>query len=325
MSECVSSLNKRVALAFFPTSPYNSYNRFSFSSRIYSMNRPHLFSPLSFLLVSLLMCAQHTLTAQVFCTAANRSLCESHLQALAEQPDLATLPMGEIATVVGKRFMGTPYVAKTLEIEGEEQLVVELQGLDCTTFLENVVVMSRLVKQQRLTFEDFQAELSLLRYRQGKVDGYPSRLHYFTDWLWDNEQKGITQNITAEIGGVPYPNTLDFMSTHPKAYAQLADGTLVPDIRSIEQSINARKAHYIPKGKVAAVERQIQSGDLIAITTDIAGLDISHVGLALQYEGRLHLFHASTGKNKVVISEKPLADYLAGNRRQTGIMVARLK
>ena len=263
-------------------------------------------------------------SAQTYCTKENQDLCENTLNTFAES-DWADLPINTVATKVGKHFLGTPYVAKTLEIEGDEQLVIELGGLDCTTFLENVVVFSRLVKAGKLNFEDFQKELIHLRYRDGEQGDYPSRLHYFSDWIYNNAEKGIIKDITADVGGVAYPNNLNFMSTHPTAYRQLSENQdFVSEITSAETAISEREYHYIPKASVAKHEENIQSGDLIAITTGIKGLDIVHVGFAYKKNGRVHLFHASTGSMEVEISSKPLADYLAGNKSQSGIMVCRL-
>jgi hypothetical protein len=265
-----------------------------------------------------------SLSAQTYCTKENQELCEATLANFASK-DWAETPIAEVAIGVGKHFLGVPYVAKTLEIPGEEKLVVDLQGLDCTTFLENVVVFSRLVKKKQLNYDSFLKELEFLRYRNGEQGAYPSRLHYFSDWIYENAQKRIIQDVTQEVGGVEYENQLSFMSTHPNAYRQLSENAaFVTAIANTEAEISKRNYHYLPKATVAEHESKIQSGDLIAITTGIKGLDIVHVGFALRQNGRIHLFHASTGSNKVEISTKPLAEYLAGNRSQSGIMVCRL-
>ena len=39
-------------------------------------------------------------------------------------------------------YLGKPYVAHTLEINDEEQLVVNLEEVDCTTFVEYVLAQS---------------------------------------------------------------------------------------------------------------------------------------------------------------------------------------
>ena len=42
---------------------------------------------------------------------------------------------------IGNLFIGTPYVSKTLEKKGKEQLVVNLREMDCTTFVETVTAL----------------------------------------------------------------------------------------------------------------------------------------------------------------------------------------
>ena len=278
-----------------------------------------------FILFVFFLCFHAETQAQVHCTASSKEKCEKHLTQLREQ-DLADKSIQAVAMAVAKSFLGTPYVAKTLEIEGKERLVIELDGLDCTTFLENVVVFSRIAKKEKLDFESFQKELMHLRYRNGDLEAYPSRLHYFSDWIYNNSEKDLIRDITAEIGGIPYEKHINFMSTHTKSYRQLSDETFVEKIRDAEAAINKRTYHYIPKAKLARLESKIQSGDLIAITTGIKGLDIVHVGFAIRSENdnRIHLFHASTSSNQVEISAKPLADYLMGNKSQSGVMVCRL-
>ena len=99
---------------------------------------------------------------------------------------LAQKSINEIIAEIGKSFIGTDYKAHTLEKEGDERLVVNLRGFDCTTFLENILAFARCIKSGKTSFEDFQDELIKIRYRNGVIDKYPSRLHYFSDWIYDN-------------------------------------------------------------------------------------------------------------------------------------------
>lgn len=284
---------------------------------------PNKFKYFATLLLGILLIS-NGLFAQTYCTKEDQALCEKHLAKLRNH-DFDSQSMNEVAVTAGKQFLGIPYVAKTLELKGDEKLVVNLSGLDCTTFLENVVVLSRLAKKQQLSFEAFQKELEYVRYRDGKQGDYPTRLHYFTDWIHENQQKGIIKDITAEIGGKPYVKTLNFMSTNRDSYQQLADDGFVKEIQLVENELGKRSYHYIPKADIQRLESGIQSGDLIAITTSIKGLDIVHVGFAFRKNGRIHLFHASTSSNEVEISEKPLSDYIATKKIQSGIMVCRLE
>ncbi len=271
-----------------------------------------------------LYCLLNVASAQVHCTLKDRKLAEDHLSSLSI---LAPVPpdIGKKAIEVGKRFLGTPYVGKTLEIGMEEELVINLHELDCTTFLENVVVMAGLWEEGRLNFEDFQNGISYLRYRQGRRQGYPSRLHYFSEWIRDNEEKGVLDNITARIGGQPFDKDINFMSTHRSAYQQLAEEENFRAIKRVEEKLAQIPLTYIPKSEISAIEGRIKDGDIIALTTSIKGLDVVHVGFAFHQEGRLHFLHASTGSNEVEISPQPLATYMSKIKHQTGIMVARLR
>ena len=248
------------------------------------------------------------------------------IQKIAESISIDSLPQQDTIVEVAKMFMQTPYVGGTLDKNKKEQLVVNLRELDCTTYLENVVALSKAFSKNQVKTDDFVKELENLRYRNGKLTDYSSRLHYFSDWIYDNEKQGVVTNITAEIGGESYNKMINFMSTHIDSYPALqSDTTLVEAIRKTEKEINTRKLFFIPEANIQQLEDKIQNGDLIAITTKIKGLDISHVGIAIHVNDRLHLMHASSKAKKVVISDIPLAEMLMKSKYQTGIMVARLR
>ncbi len=122
------------------------------------------------------------------------------------------------------------------------------------------------------------SELENIRYRDGKIDGYASRLNYFCDWIYNNEDKGIVKNISADLGGVEYKKTINFMSSHRKSYKQLADNTEFEGIKACEEAINSRYYYYIPKKNISKIYDQLQNGDIIATTTTIEGLDVTHTG-----------------------------------------------
>jgi len=261
--------------------------------------------------------------AQIY-TDKDVDVCKSKFE-MAVSKDLADKPIGDIITSVGKSFLGTDYVAHTLEKGDTEQLVINLTGLDCTTFLENALVFSRLIKEGKTTFKDYENELEKIRYRDGKLDQYPSRLHYFSDWIYNNTHKGIVKDVTKEIGGEPIKFDVGFMSENPKFYVQLKDNpNFIPIIKKQEEAINKREYYYIPKDKVADIEGKIHNGDLIAITTNLKGLDIGHVGIAIKMDdGRIHFLHAPIVGSKVQITSMPLPDYLAKVKKHTGIIILR--
>lgn len=233
-------------------------------------------------------------------------------------------PINEVIVEMGKSFLGTEYLAHALEQKGEERLIVNMRGLDCVSFCENSIVFARCIKKGKISFDDYKAELQYIRYRGGIINGYPSRLHYFTDYIFDNEKKGVLKNVTKAIGGVPYRKRINFMSTHPDSYPALLDRPdFVKLIKAQEAEISKRSLYHIPKESVAQIEAKIMSGDILAITTTIEGMDTAHTGVAIRQNDRLHFMHAPLSGSKVVITEKTLSEYLAGNKKQTGIMVAR--
>ena len=234
-------------------------------------------------------------------------------------------PISELMVKVGLFFRETPYVAATLEINpDEENLIINLREMDCTTFAENVLAISRTIKNGNPTFEKFAVELQNIRYRDGKIDGYTSRIHYFSEWIFENDRSKTVQSVSKEIGGTIYPKPINFMSTHPESYLQLKENQeLIQKIANQEKEISARETYFIPEEKIREIESKLMDADIVGITSRVDGLDISHVGILMRKSGRIHLMHASSVANKVIVSEETLEEYLLNSKSVTGIMVAR--
>ncbi len=260
--------------------------------------------------------------AQPVFTGLDIEICNEKFS-FAVEKNLADRPINEVIVKIGKTFLGTDYVAHTLEVEDEEILVINLSGLDCTTFLENALVLARCTKKGETSFDDYLNELKSIRYRNGIINQYPSRIHYFSDWIYENDKNGVVKDVTKEIGGLRYDKEINFMTNNTKSYRQLSNDDFVNQIKIIEEEISAREYYFIPEENISSVEKNIHHGDLIAITSNIEGLDIAHVGVAVKMNDRIHFMHAPMVGKKVEITEKPLADYVKANKRQHGIMVAR--
>jgi hypothetical protein len=243
--------------------------------------------------------------------------------AWARSEGLAELPIGESIARLAERFVGEPYIPHTLELEGDERLVVNLRAFDCVTLIENVLAFARLLRDGDNSFASYRRELLRIRYRGGELEGYVSRLHYFSEWIADNEARGLLRDITAEIGGVVTDEPVDFMSRNPDAYRQLADPGVVDRVREIEDRLSRRTRYWIPQNRIAQIASQIRNGDIIAATSSIRGLDVAHTGFAFWRDGQLHLLHAPLVGSVVEISERPLAQRIVGISGQDGIMVAR--
>ena len=240
-------------------------------------------------------------------------------------------PAQEVDNVILKyawKFIGTPYVAHTLEVNEQEQLVINCAEVDCTTFVEYVLALAlSSITDGQVDTIAFAHNLQNIRYRDGKINGYSSRLHYIAEWI----NEGISNGFIEDMAAINSPDTatlsLSFMSTHPNAYRQLANSAEnVSKMKAIEQSLSGSQFHYVPKGKLPDSGLPwIKSGDIIAITTNIPGLDVAHLGFALYEKGQLKLLHASSTGKKVVISKGSLLQMLKSNSKWTGIRILRIK
>lgn len=236
----------------------------------------------------------------------------------------------DVVSYFAKKFVGIPYVANTLEVNDEEQLVVNLRQMDCTTYVETVVSLALCVQNGQFTYQDYINALRNLRYRNGVIDGYGSRLHYFSDWIDNNENMGYVKEVQSPnppFSAIQVLN-LDFMSKHPHSYKALRISPyLVEEIRETEINLNGKKMNYIPKSSLAntsLLRKVIRNGDILAIVTNVKGLDIAHLGIALWRKDGLHMLHASSKQGRVVEDNNTLRTYLNGNKSFLGIRVLRL-
>ncbi|MBO0933164.1 N-acetylmuramoyl-L-alanine amidase-like domain-containing protein [Fibrella aquatilis] len=239
--------------------------------------------------------------------------------------------VAETAVRTGESLLGRPYVHYTLEGNPTEQLVVNLQQFDCTTFIETTLALALTDQELVASYSPVQAEpifrkyLTKIRYRNGQIDGYASRLHYLSDWLRDNERKGLLQDVTREIGGVQVQKAVNYMTAAVHKYPHLNDPAVFKQITQVQTDISQQPFWFIRKDQFRAIEPKLHEGDIVLLTAARPGLDTRHVGYATWRNGRVYLLHASSDHHKVVITPTPLADYLLSNKRLSGVRVARIR
>jgi hypothetical protein len=227
---------------------------------------------------------------------------------------------------IGKQFLGTPYKAGTLE--GDEEVVtVNLDEMDCTTYVETVLALAYTIGEDRNSWHDFVYNLERLRYRNGEARNYASRLHYASDWIVDNVHRGNFKEVTGSLPlNESVVKTLDFMSRNRDKYPALQDQDNYEGIRNAEIGYRNHKYPYIKSTKLMYkdVLSELKEGDVILITTKTPGLDVQHMGILIMENGQPYLMHASSAAGAVIIDKTPLTDYLRRNRTATGIRVLRL-
>ncbi len=243
--------------------------------------------------------------------------------AFARENDLRERPIGEIMTVLGERFARSPYAAGMLDEPDEEKLICRLDAFDCVTFVEGTLAMARAIKRQDYDYQTYANLIRDQRYRDGQMDGYCSRLHYFTEWIADNERRRNVKDVTEEIGGEPFDKTISFMSEHRASYPRFAENdSLYQCIRKAEAGLRDMELFYIPQDRIAETYDKLRAGDVIATATHIEGLDVTHTGLVYdQADGTKGLLHASTSGGVKVSPD--LQSYVQGVEVTIGIIVAR--
>src|SRR4029077_5522588 len=253
------------------------------------------------------------------------------LLSLAKENDWKSLPIGERTAAVGQALTGTRYKSYTLEIDNRiESPSVNFSGLDCWTFFETSLAFARMLNEpeENWTPENFLHYIEVDRYRGGVCTGeYLSRLHYLEDWLYDNNKRGLVEDLTAKLGGRSAPHAAREMSNGWRHYRYLAaNKSLLGPLRRMEDDVSSRPLYQIPKSRVAKIEGKLQTGDIIGIVSHDGRLyGTSHVGLALRTsDGVLHFMHASSPRNYgKVVMESSLSSYLYRYGSDTGILVAR--
>jgi Protein of unknown function (DUF1460) len=239
--------------------------------------------------------------------------------------------------VLGRSFLKSSYPKSTtfktqykkdgsvvLQSIEKEVLVINLKFFDCVTFVENMVALAQTRAKNSKNFDIYKKNVQNIRYRNGVID-YAARLHYFSDWIYENEKRGVVKNITKQLGGILLEKNINYMTSKKDTlYGNLADNTTFAAMQEIESNISKREKWYIPKENVQAIENQLKDGDIIGITNRLDGMDMAHVGMVIHVGGQVKMLHASSQYQKVIITEGSLFEYIRDKKAHTGIMVARL-
>ncbi|MFS8119128.1 MAG: N-acetylmuramoyl-L-alanine amidase-like domain-containing protein [Microcoleus sp.] len=243
----------------------------------------------------------------------------------AKKQNLPDRPIGEIIQAIGDNFLGQPYAEGLLDKSDAEKLIITLNKFDCVLFVETVLAISRGVAVKDYDYQNFVNRIEQQRYVNGKMNGYCSRLHYFSEWINDNQKRQTVENITTQLGGVPMNKTLNFMSQHRSSYPQMVkDEATYQCIVSQEAELAKTTVNYIPTNQIKSVYSQLKPGDIVAVATDIKGLDVTHTGFVYRNaDGNMGLIHASPAGAVTVAYD--LQRYISRVESAIGIVVARAK
>jgi hypothetical protein len=259
-----------------------------------------------------------------------------NLLTTAHQQQWQKIATPQLIQRVAHTFLGSKYTGGLLDRSTQEQLVLSLQEFDCILFVEAVVAIVQIIQDQKFPIGDtsnikayfetyppqFAQQIQHLRYRQGNLT-YCDRLHYFTDWVYENQQRGILKDITRDLGGIRDNLPLNFMSQNRQSYPQLRTNNQEWECIKQRELLLAKVARfYVPIDGLPAVYSQLRSGDIIGIATKVKGLDVTHTGFVYIANGQVGLIHASPSGQVVIAPD--LERYTRRVPESKGIVVVRV-
>lgn len=251
--------------------------------------------------------------------------------AKAERENWRELPIGDRTARVARELTGSPYVNYSLEVDNRiESPVVNLNAMDCWTFYENSLAISRMLtfKQGPYRPEDMLQMIEIERYRNGTCTGnYLSRMHQLEEVFYDNQRRGLATNITPRLhGSVRIKRDIHEMTVQWRNYRYLKNNpSFIAPMGEIEARVSKLPVYHVPKDKVRAAEACLKNGDICAITTHDSNAYTSHVGLIVKIHGRAYFTHATSerSKGRMIIIDRPISDYLYENPKHAGMIICR--
>ena len=207
-----------------------------------------------------------------------------------------------------------------------EKLRVDLSRFECVTFIESSLAVARCGFRREPTAACFEREVTASRYRGGALSDYASRLHYFDDWIDDNEARHRLKNLTPELGGEPLTRSYFHISSRVLPRSNVtkdALAVLTREVVATESRLSLAPHFVLSRERAPRVIDRLEDGDLVAFVRERAGLLIHHAGFVYRVLGKPRLLHASSYHRRVVLTSEDVASYLLRRPERRGVLIAR--
>lgn len=212
------------------------------------------------------------------------------------------------------------------EPPGAETLDANVDGFECVSFIESTLAVARCAWESEPTASCFVRELEATRYRGGRMGDYASRLHYFVDWIGDNESRGRLVNMTAALGGEPVQKDFFYITERVLERSDVKEddlASLTREMQTTEARLSATTHAVLSRQSAPPVLSKLEDGDLVAFVRERPGLLVHHAGFVYWARGTPRLLHASSYHGRVVITVRDLTNYLLRRPERRGVIVAR--
>ncbi len=224
------------------------------------------------------------------------------------------------------RFEGVRYGAGANGCSAD-QLLINTTSFDCVTFIETFLAMAFTTYDLRKNpfaledeiFQLFSKYLMLIRYYENKpTDSWDNRINYYTEQLFKLADLGLLVPVTENAKR--YDKKINYISSHKYKFRGIKNWQR---IRQTERFLTKRPKYYYPLKDIEKCYLPVaREGDIVALTTTVEGLEVSHTGIITLKNGRLYFSHASQ-KHKKLKMEEDFLEYLNTRSTITGILVFR--
>lgn len=236
----------------------------------------------------------------------------------------AGLPLDQLLPKVGLSLSDRPVRHGMTYLNQIEQPVFFLTHFDPFSLVDNTVALALTVKYGPQSLDGFMSWLEKVRYRDGRCNGYASRLHYFSDWIYDLDRRGLLSEMTKIWGGVEDKSKVcKVTDCQPPSSTE---DSLVTAMRPVEEAISKRKTYFLPFPVAKSHLDSLKTGDIVGFTSFHHGLDVINAGIVIRKEDGPYLLFTKPEIQKVSVSFAPIGHILFDkNKIYSGIKIARLK
>jgi hypothetical protein len=214
---------------------------------------------------------------------------------------------------ISKRFLDVPYAWSPLgEGRGsppDEDPPLRFDAVDCTTFLETCMAMSR-----SASLEEAKEVMRKIRYVDGQAD-YRHRKHFMmAQWIPENQKAGFLADITGQVGG----DAVSFVSKRLDAevWKLRRKKDSWPELDGKDVPAGVFRLPIIPIDRARELASRIPGGTILnVVRVDYRSMPvrITHQGLVVVSKGKRYLRHAARAGYQRVVDE-PLDTFLSRNQ-----------
>lgn len=218
---------------------------------------------------------------------------------------------------IAESFLGVKY--EPLTEKDTDVLELRFDAFDDLTFLNTVVAIARVVTQPGpLRPVDVMQQIENVGYRQGKADGFSTKLVYGADWILNNKSRGIIKELTDDYSNSYKTKSLEKLTKERERYVALSDSAMYERQKMVEMGFRTHKIPHLKRESfgLGDVATELRDGDIIMLLSTDPAFDVFERGIIVKRDDGYHFIHASEKDGQVVEEPEPMTRYLKRNAKK---------